>query len=62
MAPKYISEAEVSQITGRALPTLRKDRHYQRGIPYYRVGRQIRYRVEDIEKFMAGCRVEVKKP
>ncbi|KAB2891157.1 MAG: helix-turn-helix domain-containing protein [Desulfobulbaceae bacterium] len=56
--PQFISEQEVAKITGRAVPTLRKDRHFQRGIPYFKFGRQVRYRIEDIEKFMAGCRVE----
>jgi len=58
--PKYLTEQEVSEITGRAMPTLRKDRHFGRGIPYYKVGRSVRYLVSDIEKFMAGCRVEVR--
>lgn len=56
--PEYISEKEVSRITGRALPTLRQDRHLGRGLPYHKLGRQVRYRIDDIEQFMNDCRIE----
>lgn len=57
---KYLGEKDVAEITGRALPTLRKDRLYGRGIPYLKVGRQVRYMQKDVEAFMEKCRVQVR--
>ncbi len=56
----FLNEKEVSTITGRALPTLRKDRLHGRGIAYHKVGRQVRYAREDVFDFMKTCRVMVK--
>ena len=53
--PKYIDEKEVSEITGRALPTLRNDRHNGRGIPYSKIGKSVRYCIADVVEFME-CR------
>ncbi len=50
--PKYINEKQVSEITGRALPTLRNDRHNGRGIPYAKIGKSVRYCIADVIEFM----------
>ncbi len=55
----YLTEKDVETITGRKIPTLRKDRLQGRGIPYLKVGRQIRYRQTDVENFMDACLVDV---
>lgn len=55
---KFINEAEVSRITGRAVPTLRNDRHKGQGIPFYKLGRSVRYRLDEILAFMSEHRVE----
>lgn len=57
---RYLSEKDVAGITGRKLPTLRKDRLHSRGIPYLKVGRQVRYVRKDVDAFMESCRVRVK--
>jgi len=44
---KYIDEQEVARVTGRALSTLRNERFNRRGIPYYKVGRSVRYSLQD---------------
>lgn len=43
--PIWIDEKIVSKITGRAIQTLRNDRFHRRGIPYYKIGRSVRYRL-----------------
>jgi hypothetical protein len=54
----YLDEREVSLITGRALPTLRNDRFYRRGIPYLKVGsKTVRYKPQDVIEFMERSRV-----
>jgi predicted DNA-binding transcriptional regulator AlpA len=55
---RYIGEKEVSRITGRALPTLRNDRHRRRGIPYVKVGRSVRYSLEDVIEYMESRKIE----
>jgi len=50
---QFLNEFEVSAITGRAVSTLRNDRHLRRGLPYLKVSqRSIRYRTPDVMNFM----------
>ena len=52
----FLNEQEVSAVTGRAVSTLRNDRHLRRGIPYLKVSqRSIRYRTPDVLSFMEAC-------
>jgi hypothetical protein len=44
---KYLTERETSELTRKALPTLRNDRHLRRGIPYVKDGKSIRYNLND---------------
>ena len=55
--PKYIDEKKVSEITGRALPTLRNDRHNRRGLPYSKFGRSVRYDLSDVIEFMESRKI-----
>lgn len=49
----FLNEFEVSAITGRAVSTLRNDRHLRRGLPYLKVSqRSIRYKTPDVLNFM----------
>ena len=57
---KYFDDKTVAEITGRSLSALRKDRMQGKGIPYLKVGRQVRYTGRDIDTFMEKCRVRVK--
>ena len=54
---KYLTEKEVVEITRRALPTLRNERHKGEGIPYLKIGRSIRYAYDDVIDFMERHRV-----
>lgn len=54
----YLNEVEVAALSGRAVSTLRNERHLCRGIPYLKVGRRsIRYKTEDVTAFMEGRRI-----
>ena len=55
--PRYIGEKEVALITGRALQTLRNDRHRGRGLPYVKMGRSIRYNLADVLNFMEARKI-----
>jgi len=56
--PKYINEKTVSNITSRALPTLRNDRHLRKGIPYSKCGRSVRYSLDDVLSYMQKNRID----
>jgi len=54
----YLNETEVAAITGRALSTLRNERHLRRGFPYLKVSkRSIRYKTEDVLACMEARRI-----
>jgi len=51
-AHRYLKEQDVADITGMSLSKLRNDRCSGVGIPYCKVGRSVRYRIEDVREFM----------
>jgi predicted DNA-binding transcriptional regulator AlpA len=53
MSDRLLTDRQVSEITGRARSTLQKDRLHGDGIPYVYVGRLVRYRLSDVERFIA---------
>ena len=56
-SPRYVSEKEVSKITGLALPTLRNWRFKRIGISYSKVGRSVRYSMSDVLDYMDSRKV-----
>jgi len=54
---RWIGEKEVSTMTGRKLPTLRNDRFLGRGLPYTKMGKSVRYAVEDVVAYMEARRI-----
>lgn len=54
----YLNEKEVAALTGRAVFTLRNERHLRRGLPYLKIGRRsVRYKVEDVVAYMEARRI-----
>ena len=56
--PKYLNEKEVSVLAKRAVNTLRADRHFGRGLPYRKVGRQVLYRQDEVVAFLERGKIE----
>ena len=54
---KLLSEKEVEDIYGFNKRTLQRERTYQNGIPYHKIGRRVFYRISDIEEFLAANNV-----
>lgn len=54
----YITEKEVSKITGIALSTLRNARFKRTGIPYTKISRSCRYSYEDVIAFMEKRKIQ----
>lgn len=59
---KYLKENEVSEITGRALSTLRNDRFNGVGIHYCKIGSSVRYDYEDVIEYMEGHKIKTASP
>jgi predicted DNA-binding transcriptional regulator AlpA len=61
---RYLNEVQVSDMTGRALSTLRNERARNEGIPYIKIGRSVRYDLIDVigfmdaHKIMTNCRMQ----
>ena len=56
----YVSEKEVSARTNIALQTLRNWRSTGQGLPYYKVGRKVLYRLDETMQFIENHRIEPK--
>jgi hypothetical protein len=55
---KYLTEAEVAELTGRAIGSLRNDRHHRLGLPFCKVGRSVRYDADDVLAFMESRKIK----
>ena len=55
---QYVTENELSNITGIAVQTLRNWRHERRGFPYVKVGRSIRYELDEIDEYMQERKIK----
>jgi hypothetical protein len=59
---RYISDREVSRITGIGLGTLRNDRFKRKGIPYVKPSpRMCRYKLSDVLAYMEKHRMDMEK-
>jgi hypothetical protein len=58
MTKKFITEKELSAMTGRALQTLRNDRFKGKGFPYIKIGKSVRYDQEVVIAIMEKNKVE----
>ena len=45
---QVVDETQAAKIIGRAVQTLRNDRHLRKGPPYIKISRSVRYRVKDL--------------
>lgn len=53
-----VGEERASEITGLAVRTLQQRRWLGKPPVYLKVGRLVRYRVSDLEKYLDSCTVE----
>jgi hypothetical protein len=59
---RYLTEQEVAALTGRAVQTLRNDRHRRRGFPYRKFGKSVRYFLPEILAIMESHRIDPEAP
>ena len=58
MEKMYLTPLEVEKFSGRKLQTLANERHQGRGLPYYKVGSSVRYKLADVISFMERHRID----
>lgn len=56
-----VCEKEAANKLGVAVQTLRNWRHIRRGPAYIKLGRSVRYRIEDIMDFIEKHRIDPEK-
>ena len=54
---QLIDERELSRITGLSLSTLRNHRHLGLGVPYLKLGKAVRYSLEDLMEYLELHRI-----
>lgn len=58
----YLTDRQVSEMTGIATGSLQNQRWRGLGIPFYKVGqRSIRYKLEDVHAYMENGRIETRQ-
>ena len=55
---KYYTTEETAELVGVSASTLKQNRLKKIGIPYRKIGRLVRYSLEDIQNYMDANRVE----
>jgi hypothetical protein len=56
-ASRYVSEKTISEVTGIPRSMLQKQRHFRRGIPYIKIGKSVRYKLQDALDYMEARRI-----
>ena len=57
--PRWVDEKRVAEVMGIAIQTLRNWRFQGTGPAYSKVGRAVRYRLDDVIHFMEERRIKV---
>lgn len=57
MTSQWMGEKQVAAEYGIGLQTLRNHRHQRTGIPYYKIGRGVRYKRQDIEAYFESKKI-----
>jgi len=55
---EFVTEEAAAEIIGLSVSTLRLNRFKKIGIPYYKMGRSVRYSIKDIHEFIKAHKVE----
>ena len=54
--PRILSEATAAEYIGVAPGTLRNWRSQRQGPPFLKIGRRRLYAIQDLDRYLAGCR------
>jgi hypothetical protein len=54
----FLSDLQLSKILSKSPQSLRNERQEGRGLPYYKIGRCVRYKLSEVMRILEGHRVE----
>lgn len=57
MSVQLLPEKKVAQMLSLSVQTLRNDRAKRQGLPYVKLGAAVRYRVDDVEAYVAARQI-----
>jgi hypothetical protein len=58
---RMVSEKVYAELSGFELGKIRNDRWKKKGLPYYKIGRTVRYDEDEIYAYLQRCRVETRQ-
>ena len=58
---RLVSEKVYCEISGFELGKVRNERWRKKGLPYYKIGRSVRYDEDEIYAYLQRCRVETRQ-
>lgn len=59
--PRAVNEKEASQMIGVAVQTLRNWRHQRKGPVYIKMGRLVRYEIDDLADFIRSRKIHMER-
>jgi len=62
ISPEYETEQELARRTGTAADTWAKRRRTGNGPPFVKLGKSVRYRIADVDAWLASCRRSRTRP
>jgi hypothetical protein len=61
MQKEFMTEKQVSVMTSIPLQTLRNWRYLRKGFSYHKLGRSIRYDLDDVLDYILGTKIYIKE-
>jgi len=58
LVPRVVKEHDAAIILCKSVQTLRNERHLRKGSPYIKLGRSVRYRVNDLLDYLEKHRID----
>ena len=55
---QYLTEKQVASITGISIATLQNQRYMRSGMKYHKIGRSVRYSLEEIHRYMQAHAID----
>lgn len=50
--PELLTAKQLSEIIGISVDTLANDRYLRQGLPYIKIGKRVRYRLDDVMAYI----------
>ncbi|MDR1777730.1 MAG: DNA-binding protein [Desulfovibrio sp.] len=55
---RFVSEKTLGEMLERPVSSLQQDRFFGRGLPYVKLGKLVRYELNEVIAYLENCRVD----